>query len=145
MENSPASLAVSGFRVLVVDDFDLVKVMIRTTLTNLGIVHIDEAGDGRDALRQIREAHAANFPFQLVLCDWNMPVMNGIELLQMTRRSPEFERLPFIMITANAEQKQVFKALSNGALDYLVKPITPGSLEKKISNILKKIQKKAVA
>lgn len=128
------------FRVLLVDDFELVRVMLRNALKALGFTDISEAGDGKSALHKIREAYAEGSGFDLVFCDWNMPEMDGMELLQLCRKFPEFENLPFIMVTAEADQKQVFKALSNGATDYIVKPISPEILERKVLKILRKVQ-----
>jgi two-component system chemotaxis response regulator CheY len=83
------------------------------------------------ALAQLQE-HSST---ELVLLDWNMPRMSGIDCLREIRSSPKFEKLPVIMVTAEAEQELVVEAVSAGVTNYIVKPFTPATLEKKIKEI----------
>ena len=136
-------MAADSFRVLIVDDYKLAKVLVRKALENIGIFEVTEADDGKAALHLIREAHQSGAPFALVLCDWNMPVINGFELLQLIRNYPEFARLQFVMVTAAADQTHVLKALSSGAVDYVIKPIALGVIEKKVLKIFAKIKHSA--
>lgn len=130
----------SGLRILLVDDFEMVRVMLRNALSDLGFTNIEEAEDGRVALTKITEAHASGSPFDLVFCDWNMPEVSGMEVLETCRSHEDFKSLPIVMVTAEAEQESIVKALRAGANDYIVKPIAPDILERKVNKIVSKIQ-----
>ena len=125
-------------RILLVDDFEIVRLMLKNALSDLGFKEVDEAEDGRQAMGKLMEAFAAGKPYSIVFCDWNMPVMTGIEVLEACRSTPEFAQLPIIMVTAEAEQESVVKAIRSGATDYVVKPIAPDVLERKVNKILSK-------
>lgn len=126
-------------RILIVDDFEIVRIMLKNALTGLGHTEIDEAEDGKIALQKIQAAQFEGKPYGMVFCDWNMPNMTGIEVLEAVRKNPNYAKLPIIMVTAEAEQKQVVQALRTGATDYIVKPIAPDVLEKKVTKILSKL------
>jgi two-component system, chemotaxis family, chemotaxis protein CheY len=126
-------------RILIVDDFEIVRIMLRNALANLGHTVVDEAEDGKIALQKIQAAEFEGNPYTMVFCDWNMPNMTGIEVLETVRKNPVYAKLPIIMVTAEAEQKQVVQALRSGATDYIVKPIAPEILEKKVTKILSKL------
>lgn len=126
-------------KILLVDDFEMVRVMIRNALTDLGYKNIDDAQDGRVALAKLKEANLGGSPYTLVFCDWNMPEISGIEVLEACRNHPDFRTLPIVMVTAEAEQESVVRALRAGANDYIVKPIAPDVLERKVNRILAKI------
>lgn len=130
-------------KILLVDDFEMVRVMLRNILEGLGYLDIEEAEDGRMALSKIKEALKNNTPYEMVFCDWNMPDVTGLEVLESCRGQSEFKSLPIVMVTAESERAQVVKALKAGATDYIVKPVTPEILEKKINGIMVRIQKKA--
>ena len=130
-------------RILIVDDFEIVRIMLRNALGNLGHTDIDEAEDGQVALQKIQAAEFETKPYTIVFCDWNMPNMTGIEVLEAVRKNPHYAKLPIVMVTAEAEQKQVVQALRSGATDYIVKPIAPDILEKKVNKILNKIRENA--
>lgn len=129
-----------GLKILLVDDFELVRMMLRNSLKELGFNNVYDASDGKSALHKLQEAVSEGSPYHVVFCDWNMPNMNGMELLEHCRKIPDLANLDFIMVSAEADQKQVFKALQNGASDYIIKPITHGILDKKVHKILKKFQ-----
>ena len=116
-----------------------IRIMLRNALANLGHTVVDEAEDGKIALQKIQAAEFEGHPYTMVFCDWNMPNMTGIEVLEAVRKNPHYAKLPVIMVTAEAEQKQVVQALRSGATDYIVKPIAPEILEKKVTKILSKI------
>jgi two-component system chemotaxis response regulator CheY len=130
-------------RILLVDDFEIVRLMLRNALTELGFTEIEEAEDGRTAMALLKEAYSAGKPFGFVFCDWNMPEMTGIEVLEACRTTPEFATLPIVMVTAEAEQESVVRAIRAGATDYVVKPIAPDVLERKVNKILTKMAGKA--
>lgn len=130
-------------KILLVDDFEIVRLMLKNALGDLGFTDIEEAEDGRVAMTKLVEAHMAGKPFALVFCDWNMPEMTGIEVLEACRTTPEFAALPIVMVTAEAEQESVVRAIRAGATDYVVKPIAPDVLERKVNKILSKLAGRA--
>ncbi len=119
-------------RILVIDDFELMRAMLKNALADIGIHQVDEAEDGQIAKKMILEAFATNKPFDAIFCDWNMPVMSGIQLLSELRTDDRFRELPFIMVTAESEKQFVIHALSEGATDYIVKPISAATVRRKI-------------
>ena len=125
-------------RILIIDDFQLVRVMLRYALGDLGYQNVEEAEDGRVAIVKLRAAHADRKPYQLVFCDLNMPEVTGLEVLQTCRADEAFENLPFLMVTAESEQESVYNALRAGATDYIVKPISADMLKEKIKGAILK-------
>jgi CheY-like chemotaxis protein len=117
---------------LVVDDFDSMRKVTMNQLRQLGATRIVEAANGAEALKIL-----ARQPITLVLSDWNMPVMNGLDLLLSIRSSPELFRLPFLMITAEAERDRVTQAIQVGVSELMVKPYTAGRLADRIEHALK--------
>lgn len=130
-------------KVLIVDDFEMVRVMLKNTLKSLGYTDFSEAENGFDAWKKIEEAHSANKPYQIIFCDWNMPEMGGIEFLEKCRADAKYKDVPIIMVTAEAEQDHIVTALKKGATDYIIKPISPEMLEKKVKKAIAKLQKPA--
>lgn len=130
-------------RILVTDDVDLMRRMLIKALTDLGYTQIDTAADGQEAQDKLAAALQEGKPFELVFLDWNMPVKTGIEVLEECRAKPEFKDLLMIMVTSEAEQKNVFRALKAGADDYVVKPCNPNIIKGKLEHINKRLAKKA--
>ncbi|MBX3022417.1 MAG: response regulator [Bdellovibrionales bacterium] len=130
-------------KVLVVDDFDLVRTMLRRLLGDLGINNIEDARDGEEALEKLRSAEAAGSPYGIVFLDWNMPKKNGYDVLKECRESKEFGKLPIVMVTAEGERKDVLKALTSGATDYIVKPCSAPILTAKLKSINDVLARKA--
>lgn len=120
-------------KILVVDDQIEARTMMRNMLLELGITQIFEASDGREALEFIDAA----FDFvDLILCDWNMPQMNGVELLRQLRSvDPD---LPFLMITGRGDMESVVEAKSSGVTGYIRKPFSPKQLEAKMRIVMQK-------
>ncbi|MGZ3806907.1 MAG: response regulator [Bacteriovorax sp.] len=119
-----------------VDDFEMTRISIINSLSELGFTDFDEADNGLLAFEKIMDAEDMNAPFDLVFCDWNMPVMSGIDLLKKCRQTPGLILLPFIMVTAEAETENIIMALKLGANDYIVKPVQVEVLRKKIDAVL---------
>jgi two-component system chemotaxis response regulator CheY len=115
-------------KVLVVDDSKTVRVVLCKILSALGFESI-QASDGVEGLAAM---HRAPSPFGLVLADWNMPQMNGLEFLKNLRARPGFASVPFIMVTTETEIDHTVEALSAGANEYLMKPFTSEMLEAKL-------------
>ena len=130
-------------KILVVDDFEMVRVMLINALGDLGFDNIDQAEDGQMAMTLLSQAYESGEPYSIVFCDWSMPEMTGIEVLETCRASDEFKTLPFVMVTAESEQESVVRAIKAGATDYLIKPISPELLEKKVHKIISKISSAA--
>jgi len=133
----------SKSKVLVVDDFELIRMMLQKTLAELGIRNVEEAADGEEAASKLMQASEAGTPFDLVFADWNMPKKTGLELLQFARAHSNYQHTPFIMVTAEAERDLVIQALAAGATDYIIKPISPVGLKKKIEALNKRIGRAA--
>lgn len=128
-------------RVLIVDDFETVRLFLRNALNQIGIENIEEACDGKEAWQLIVDGKKKNSPYDMVFCDWNMPEMTGLELLQLIRGSADFKRLPFVMVTAESETSSVQSALKAGTTDYITKPFTVDALREKIESIFTRLSK----
>jgi two-component system chemotaxis response regulator CheY len=133
----------SNTRILLVDDFEMVRTMLKNVLTNMGFKDFQEAENGQEAMNQITKAKEEGRPFDIIFCDWNMPIMTGIEVLETIRKHPDFKNLIFVMVTAEVEQQSVIRALKSGANDYIFKPVAPDTLAKKIDRLLKTSEQKA--
>lgn len=120
----------TSMRVLVVDDFATMRRIVKNLLKRIGIEDIEEAEDGLQALQKLKSEK-----FDLIVSDWNMPNMTGIELLQTVRNDPAMKKLPFLMVTAEAEKDNVFLAIKMGVSNYIVKPFTADVLEEKLKKI----------
>ncbi|GAA1412392.1 response regulator [Oerskovia jenensis] len=114
-------------RALVIDDSRVMRRIVASTLKGLGF-EIAEAGDGRAALDLLE----AGERFDLACVDWNMPVMDGLELVQEVRKRRDWRDLTLMMVTTESEQNQIVRALAAGAHEYLIKPFTPDALEAKL-------------
>ncbi len=115
-----------SLKVLVVDDSSTMRKIILRSLAAVGVPTAIEASDGAEALARFQQE-----PFDLVLTDWNMPHMNGLELIQTIRQTNT--QTPIIMITTEAEKTRVVSAIQAGCNDYLVKPFTADTLREKLS------------
>ncbi len=115
-------------KALVVDDSKAVRMILAKTLKELGF-EVREAANGREALEVIE---AENPAVTLVLADWNMPEMNGLDLLKQLRRKPELSSLVVVMVTTETELGQMVAALEAGANEYIMKPFTKDILVEKL-------------
>ena len=122
-------------RFLVVDDFSTMRRILHNLLKELGFINVQEAEDGVDALAKLRAE-----PFDFVVTDWNMPNMNGIELLQAIRADAKLKHLPVLMVTAEAKRDNVIMAANSGANGYVVKPFTAAMLDEKLMKIFRTMQ-----
>lgn len=121
----------SKLSVLVVDDFATMRRIVTNLLREAGFQHLAEAEDGVEALRKLENSN-----FQIVVSDWNMPNMTGLELLKSVRQSERLKHLPFLLVTAEARRENIVEAASAGADGYIVKPFTSLTLKDKVSAIL---------
>jgi two-component system chemotaxis response regulator CheY len=122
-------------RFLVVDDFSTMRRILGTLLKELGFTHIVEAEDGAIALQKLHHG-----TFQFVVTDWNMPNMNGLDLLKSIRADPALQHLPVLMVTAEAKKENIILAAQAGANGYIVKPFTGATLGEKLTKIFNKLQ-----
>ncbi len=116
---------------LIVDDFDSMRKVTMNQLKQLGAVRMVEAANGAEALKIL-----ARQPITMVLSDWNMPVMSGLELLLSIRADPKLFTLPFLMITAEAERDRVMLAIQSGVSELLVKPYTSARLSERVEKTI---------
>lgn len=127
-------MADKNLRFLVVDDFSTMRRIVRNLLKDLGFNNVEEAEDGQDALNKLRES-----PFNFVISDWNMPNIDGLQLLNEIRKSPDLADLPVLMVTAEAKKENIIAAAQAGANGYVVKPFTAAILEEKLNKIFEKL------
>lgn len=120
-----------GLSILIVDDYKTMLRIIRNLLQQLGFSNIEEASDGAMALGKLRER-----PCGLVISDWNMQPMTGLELLREVRADAQLKDTPFIMITAESKTENVIAAKEAGVSNYIVKPFNAETLKAKISSVL---------
>lgn len=115
-------------KVLLVDDSATMRRIQKTQLNGLGISDIIEAGDGNEAMEKLK----TNMPIDLIMLDWNMPVMDGFTFLTKVREDATYKGVKVIMCTSESEKTRVVEALKAGANNYLVKPFTPEALKEKL-------------
>ena len=117
--------------VLVVDDYNTMRRILRNLLSQIGFNNVEEAEDGSTGLRKMRERS-----FGLVISDWNMQPMSGLEFLKEVRNDGQLKETPFIMITAESKTENVVAAKAAGVSNYIVKPFNADTLKKKIEAVL---------
>jgi two-component system chemotaxis response regulator CheY len=117
--------------ILIVDDYKTMLRIIRNLLNQLGFDNVEEARDGTEALRKLREK-----AFDLVISDWNMEPMTGIELLREVRSDDKLKKIPFIMVTAESKTENVVIAKEAGVSNYIVKPFNAATLRTKLTGVL---------
>jgi len=123
-----------NMNVLVVDDFLTMRRILKNILKQVGFKKMEEAEDGAQALDMIKNADPQ---FDLIIADWNMPKMTGIELLKAIRADPELKHLPVIMVTAEAQKSRVLEAVQAGVSNYIVKPFTAETVKTKLEQVFK--------
>ena len=123
----------TSLKVLVVDDMSTMRRIVKNVLKQIGYSDITEAENGQDAFTKLKVGG-----FGLVVSDWNMPVMPGIELLRSVRADPELKALPFLMVTAEAQKENIIEAVQAGVSNYVVKPFTADALQEKLEKIFAK-------
>jgi len=118
-------------RILTVDDSGIMRKIIKGHLAKIGYPNMIEASNGAEGLNILSKEKV-----NLILCDWNMPEMNGLQFVQAVRAKEEYQNIPIIMLTTVSTQDEVLAALKAGANSYLTKPFKPEDLKKKIAQIL---------
>ena len=123
---------IASAAILVVDDSSTMRRILKTTLMKLGASNVDEAGDGGEALTKCKAKQ-----YGCVFTDWNMPEVDGLELVVSLRKEPGYAKVPIMMVTTEGGKKDVMEALMKGVNDYIVKPFTPEIVKDKLSKLLK--------
>jgi len=119
-----------SMKVLIVDDFATMRRILKNILKQIGFSNIAEADDGKTALTELKKDK-----FDLILCDWNMPGMSGLELLQNVRSDAGLKDTPFIMVTAEAQKENILEAVKAGVTNYVVKPFTAETIGEKLRKV----------
>lgn len=117
-------------RVLIVDDFSTMRRIVRNILRQIGLNNVVEADDGTTAWDTLNRDK-----IDFIVSDWNMPKMTGIELLRKVRSSEQFANIPFLMVTAEAQQENIIEAVQAKVSNYIVKPFTADTMKQKIDKI----------
>ena len=120
----------TSINVLVVDDFATMRRIIKGVLKQLGFSNIIEAEDGTVALNELKKEKIG-----LIVSDWNMPNMSGLELLKAVRGDGNLKGIPFIMVTAEGQRENVIEAVKSGVTNYVVKPFTSETFGEKLQKI----------
>lgn len=120
-----------SIKILCVDDFATMRRIMKNILKQLGFTNITEADDGTTALEELDKGD-----FDLIISDWNMPKMTGLELLKTVRGMDKYKDIPFLMVTAEAQKQNVIEAVQAGVSNYVVKPFTAESIAEKLEKIL---------
>jgi two-component system chemotaxis response regulator CheY len=123
-------------RILIVDDMLTMRKLVGKVCKEIGFTDLTEASDGIKAWEAIA---AASPPISLIISDWNMPNCTGIDLLKRVRCDSRFGKLPFVLVTAEAEQHQIVEAVKAGVSNYVVKPFTTEGLKEKLEAVHKKM------
>ncbi len=121
-------------KILIVDDFSTMRRIIKNLLRDLGFNNTHEADDGNTALPLLKQGD-----FEFLVTDWNMPGMQGIDLLKAVRADGKLGKLPVLMVTAEAKREQIVEAAQAGVNGYIVKPFTAATLKEKIDKIFERI------
>ncbi len=131
---SPEGALDKNMKVLVVDDFSTMRRIVKNLLRDLGFTNIQEADDGSTALPMLQGGD-----FDFVVTDWNMPGMQGIDLLKAIRADASLAHIPVLLITAEAKKEQIVMAAQAGVNGYIVKPFTAATLKTKLDKIFERL------
>lgn len=124
----------TNIKILIVDDFSTMRRIIKNLLRELGFTNTSEADDGLTALPKLKEGD-----YDLLVTDWNMPGMQGIDLLRAVRADERLKTLPVLMVTAEQKKEQIIEAAKAGVNGYVVKPFTAQILKGKLEKIFERI------
>jgi two-component system, chemotaxis family, chemotaxis protein CheY len=116
---------------MVVDDFSTMRRILRKILKDLQFKEIIEAENGAEALKLLKSTKV-----DLIVSDWNMPIMTGLELLKRVRADDQYKALPFLMVTAEAQKDNIVEAVKAKVSNYVIKPFSPAMLAEKIAKII---------
>jgi two-component system chemotaxis response regulator CheY len=123
-------------KILIVDDMLTMRKIVSKVLREIGFSDITEACDGKEAWQKLTTTQE---PFGLIISDWNMPNMTGLDFLKQVRADRKFCKTPFLLVTAEAEQHQVAEAIKSGVDQYVIKPFGQDNLKAKLEMAHKKV------
>jgi len=121
-------------KILIVDDFSTMRRITKNLLRELGFNNTEEADDGLTALPMLQSGS-----YDFLITDWNMPGMEGLELLKIVRKDPNLKTIPVLMVTAESKRELIMEAAKSGVNGYIVKPFTAATLQEKIEKIFARI------
>lgn len=121
-----------SMKILIVDDMVTMRRIVKNVLKQLGFSNIDEAENGQDGLQKLKSSK-----YDFVVSDWNMPVMTGIDMLRAIRADEQLKAIPVLMVTAEAQQKNLVEAVQAGVSNYIIKPFTAETMQEKLAKIFK--------
>jgi two-component system chemotaxis response regulator CheY len=127
-------------RFLIVDDTKTIRSLLKEILKNIGYKKIDEAEDGSQALDMMKREAQSDKPYGFIICDWNMPGLTGIELLEVRNSDLRFQKVPFLMVTIESEREYVLKAVAMGVSDFVVKPFSEATVRSKMESIWNRLK-----
>lgn len=119
-----------NMEVLIVDDFATMRRILKNILVQIGFTNIYEADNGKNALKILK-----NQKIDLIMCDWNMPEMTGLDLLTAVRSDDALKQIPFVMVTAEAQKENIIQAVQAGVNNYVVKPFTTETITQKLEKV----------
>ena len=122
-------------RILVVDDFEMVRNLVKKALRDLKCEHISEAENGAIALKMMMTAAEAGEPFDLVMSDWGMPILNGMDFFKKIKTTELIKKTPFIMFMAESDSQSVMKAVNEGIKHFMIKPVLKPKLVAKLQEV----------
>jgi two-component system chemotaxis response regulator CheY len=123
-------------KTLVVDDFATMRKIVKNVLRQIDITNVIEAENGKQAFEILKKDR----DFELIVSDWIMPEMTGIEFLKVCKEDDDVKKIPFIMVTAEAQKDSVIEAIKEGVDNYIVKPFTPDRLQEAIQKAMVKVK-----
>ncbi|MDX1922733.1 MAG: response regulator [Alphaproteobacteria bacterium] len=132
-------------KILIADDHFLIRQFVKRTLVDSGMENVDMVNDGNEAIEAINTSIEKKDLYDIVFLDWNMPVMAGIDVLSYIRTKPVYQNSAVVMFTAESEKQNIMKAIKMGATSYILKPIAPMELNKKIREIMDWLQGRRLA
>lgn len=127
-----------ALQVLVVDDMDSIRNLVNSCLNELGVNRVILAPNGNVAWN-----HLQNTNIDIIICDWDMPQLSGLEVLRLVRASKQHTHIPFLMLTGTTDREKVIDAVEAGANDYLSKPFSPKDLEYRVVKLVRKVKSKS--
>ncbi len=136
-------LKLPELKILVVDDFMMIRILLRASLNELGVTEIEEAQDGDEAWAKLQKAATSDRVYDFIFSDWHMPGLNGYQLLQKVRGNPRLQDIPFFMVSAESEPRHIMDAIRAGADEFVTKPFVPRALVEKMTHFLNKKNKTA--
>jgi len=128
----------ASMKILLVDNVPGMRGATKTMLSQVGFKNVKEVGDGEAAWKAIEEGIASNEKFEFIISEWTLPKMTGLELLRQVRENPAMAKVPFLLVTGDAEQTTIVTAIKAGASNFVVKPFSSQTIQEKIASIFAK-------